>query len=210
MHTNKLQFVEALPCSVEESKKRLRAYAKERRSCNENRDIKERGLIKNFLKVFSVLEEEVVQSKGAGTRLNVLVYLSFSSEAPTDKLIEKLQSRDIRIFCPRMRNGEMTAVEYAEDFSVNRLGIREPVGEPYFGEMDIVVAPLLAVDKRGNRLGYGGGCYDRYFRNHENAKRVGYCYDFQILSSVPFTSTDERLDVIVTEQRILFPKRTNE
>lgn len=118
MITNKLRFVETESESVEESKKRLRAYMKERRGENENRDVKELLLAENL---FKVLES---QTKGAGTRRTAFVYLSFSSEAPTDKLIETLQNADWKVFCPRIENGEMLAAEYGEDCSLSDYGIR--------------------------------------------------------------------------------------
>jgi 5-formyltetrahydrofolate cyclo-ligase len=207
MNTNNLRFVETPPSSVEEEKKALRAYAKKRRACNENRDIKEEGLYKSFFKLFAALQAEITQRKGAGTRLNVFIYLSYSSEAPTDKLVEGLQSLGIRVFCPRMRERELQAVEYGEDFTLNALGIREPIGTPSEEEMDVVLLPLLAVDVDGNRLGYGGGYYDKYLRTHGEAVRVGYGYDFQVMGRVPHTDKDEKVDFIVTEKRILSPQR---
>ena len=206
MNTNKLRFVESENLSVAESKKRLRSYAKERRACNENRDVKEELINKNFFKVLEALREELQQTPHPGTRLSVFVYLSYSSETPTDKLIEGLLQTGCKVYCPRVENGELAAVEYGEDFSVNAYGIREPLGESYQGEMDIVVTPLLAADEKGNRLGYGGGYYDRYFQTHKKAKRVGYCYDFQMINSVPVTDGDEKLDILVTDKRIVFVK----
>lgn len=207
MNTNNLRFVESPSGSVEEEKKALRTYAKKRRACNENRDIKEERLFKNFFKLFAALREEILQRKGAGTRLNVFIYLSYSSEAPTDKLIEALRNLGARVFCPRISGKDLEAVEYGEDFALNTLGIREPIGEPSEEEMDVVVLPFLAVDGDGNRLGYGGGYYDRYLRNHSEATRVGYGYDFQIMGKVPHTDKDEKADFIVTEKRILSPNR---
>lgn len=207
MNTNNFAFVETPSLSVEENKKRLRDYAKKRRAQNENRDIKEERLLKNFFKLYAAVSEEILQSKGAGARLNVFTYLSHSLEAPTDKLIKGLALQGAKIYAPRIDNGEMTAVACGEDFSVNRYGIREPLGEPSQEEMQIVVIPLLAVDEHGNRLGYGGGYYDRYLQKHPQAVRVGYCYDFQIQKCVPSTEQDMRLDFIVTEKRILAPKR---
>lgn len=207
MNTNKFAFVETPSLSVEESKKRLRDYAKQRRAQNENRDIKEECLVKNFFKLYAAVGEEILQNKGAGTRLNVFTYLSYSLEAPTDKLIDGLALQGARIYAPRIGNCELQAVECGEDFSVNAYGIREPIGNPSQEEMDIAILPLLAVDERGNRLGYGGGYYDKYLKKHPQAVRIGYCYDFQIYSNVPFEEWDMRLDYIVTERRILAPKR---
>lgn len=209
MYTNNLRFVEPSFSDVAERKTALRDYVKKRRAVNENRDVKEAAAIQNFIKIFSVLEEEIQQTKGAGTRSNVFCYLSYSSEMPTDKLIETLQNRGCNLYCPKLENGEMLAVAYGEDFSLNRMGIREPIGSPATEPMDVVILPLLAADEHGNRLGYGGGYYDRFLQNQNQAKRVGLCYDFQIVREVPHTAADMPLDVCVTDRRILYPNRGN-
>ena len=107
------------------------------------------------------------------------------------------------MYAPRMENGELVAVRLGEDFTVNGFGIREPIGESFQGETDYVVLPLLAVDEKGNRLGYGGGWYDRYLHKHKTAKRIAFCYDFQLRKEIPREETDERVDLIVTELRTM-------
>ena len=196
MITSKLRFVENGEESIVERKASLRAYMKKRRADNENRDIKERLLVENTL---ALLAETV----GAGTGLKAFCYLSYSSEAPTDKLIETLEETGYEVYCPRVDGGEMYAVRKGEDFTLSPLRIREPIGEATDAETDIVITPLLAVDERGNRLGYGGGYYDRYFAKNPRAVRIGYCFDFQILPQVPFGETDEQLHYIVTDKRII-------
>ena len=200
MTNGKLRFVERQETDVWQRKKDLRSYMKRRRSDNENRDVKETLLIDNVLRL---LECDLSKTNGAGTRLNVMVYLSFSSEARTDKLIETLREKGATLYAPRVEDEEITAVAIGEDYTLSALGIREPVGEKYDGEIDVVITPLLAVDTQGNRLGYGGGYYDKFFDKYPNARRVGYCYDFQVLQNVPHTDSDKRLQYIITDKRII-------
>ena len=99
--TNKIRFVEDEESvftaeNVQERKKKLRAYMKERRGQNENRDVKEKLLIDNF---FQWLIEE---RTGACTQRKVFVYLSFSSEAPTHALIERLLNLGHTVVVPRV------------------------------------------------------------------------------------------------------------
>lgn len=84
------------------------------------------------------------------------------------------------------------------------MGIREPVGEALKGAPDYVITPLLAADEKGNRLGYGKGYYDRYLAKYPTAVRIGYAFDFQILHEVPTNERDEKLDVLVTDKRVVF------
>ena len=195
--TTKLRFVKT---DGETDKATLRRYAKDRRAQNENRDMKEALLIQNTLSLLNSLKGETV---GAGTRLNAFVYLSYSSEAPTDGLIEALIKQGFSVFCPRIVGKEMETVAFGEDFSLNERGIREPIGTATEEEMQFVITPFLAADKQGNRLGYGGGYYDRYFAKNEKAVRIGYGYDFQMIKRVPCERTDIPLDYIVTEKQIL-------
>lgn len=181
---------------VFEEKKALRAYMKKRRGENENRDVKNELLAKNVQSYLSALD-------GAGTKRKLFVYLSYSSEAGTDKLIETLLKNGHTVYCPRIENGQMEAVAYGEDFSLSNYGIREPIGCVYNGDLDIVITPLLAVDTDGNRLGYGGGYYDAFFKKHPEAERVGYCYDFQIIKQVPHNEQDVRLQKIITDKRYI-------
>ncbi len=202
MTTNKLRFVETDSPQKEEdiaeAKKRLRAYMKGRRGENENRDIKEELLLRNVLRAIAEKGLDAVKDRKA------FVYLSFSSEAPTDKLIQALLEGGWRVYCPRIENRQMLAVEYGEDFSLSSFGTREPIGEPYAGKLDLAVVPLLAVDEQGRRLGYGGGYYDRFLGEHPETLRLAYGFDFQIIRQVPTEEHDIKMDGIATDKRIVW------
>ncbi len=170
---------------------------KERRGNNENRDVKERLLVENLLSTLHTLNKDKDEK-------NVFCYLSYSSEAPTDCLIERLIEEGYSVYCPRVVGQEMETVKYGEDFAISSLRIREPIGEAFKGEMHYVIVPFLAVDRQGNRLGYGGGYYDRYFAKNPLAKRIAYGYDFQIQSQVPTEETDIKMNCIVTDKQVLF------
>ena len=185
--------------SIVDQKKALRAYMKKQRTLVDNKDAKERLMTENFL---SLLKEKKLDEAGC-----FFVYLSYSSEARTDLLIETLQSQGKKVYAPRVVGEEMELVEIGEDFALSDKGIREPIGQAYEGKIDVVVMPLLAVDKQGNRLGYGGGYYDRYLQKNKEVYTVGYAYETQVTEFVPFESTDIKISAIVTERRTIF---TNE
>ena len=200
MTTNKLQILFGGEYSDKERKKALRAHMKKRRADNANRDVKESLLVENLFGLFSQIFGE---TQGAGMQRNVFVYMSFSSEAPTDTLIETFKERGYFVLCPKVEEQEMLPVAHEEDFTLSRLGIREPVGQAWQGNIDVIIAPLLAVDAQGYRLGYGGGYYDRFFQKYPNAIKIGYAFDFQVLDSVPSEAHDIPLDYTVTDRRIL-------
>ena len=75
-------------------------------------------------------------------------------------------------------------------------------GVPRGGEdaaCDVCVTPLLAVDERGVRLGYGGGYYDAYFARRPQTVRVGYCFEVQRTRLLPKEAWDKPLHAVVTE-----------
>ena len=71
---------------------------------------------------------------------------------------------------------------------------------------DILFVPLVAFDKELNRLGYGGGFYDRYIQKISKIKKivkVGLAFSFQKLKTIPSDKHDKKLDIIITEKDIV-------
>ena len=68
---------------------------------------------------------------------------------------------------------------------------------------DLALLPGVAFDLAGGRLGYGGGYYDRFLEKALNCPRVGLCFEFQLVSSLPLAPWDQRVNYICTEERIL-------
>ena len=184
--------------SLAEQKAELRAYMKKQRTLVDNRDVKEVLMIDNF---FTALKE--VGKEDAAT---FFVYMSYSSEARTDGLIAALKERGKAVYAPRVEGEEMVAVLLDDDLALSSMGIREPIGQPFEDAVDVVVLPLLAVDEQGNRLGYGGGYYDRYLQKYSGAYTIGFAYDNQVVNSVPCESTDVKISAIVTDQRVIYTK----
>ena len=88
---------------------------------------------------------------------------------------------------------------------INKYGIPEPytTNRVY---PDILFVPLVAFDKELNRLGYGGGFYDRYIQKISKVKnivKVGLAFSFQKLKTIPTNKHDKKLDIIITEKNIL-------
>ena len=92
-------------------------------------------------------------------------------------------------------------------FSTGVSGLRNPIaGVPVpFGDIDLVVTPALGFDKKGNRLGRGSSYYDRFFANAElKASRCGFAFAEQLVESIPTTEHDEPVDILVTDEGIIY------
>ena len=89
-----------------------------------------------------------------------------------------------------------------DPLSINKYGIPEPISNK-IKYPDILLVPLVAFDKNFNRIGYGGGFYDRYIQKIKKKKKIitiGLAYSFQKVKKIPINKYDIKLDFIITEK----------
>ena len=89
-----------------------------------------------------------------------------------------------------------------DPLSVNKYGIPEPISKKKVYP-NILLVPLVAFDKSNNRIGYGGGFYDRYINKIKKNKKIitiGLAFSFQKVNNIPINEYDIKLDFIVTEK----------
>ena len=76
-------------------------------------------------------------------------------------------------------------------------------------ELGLIIAPGLAFDKRGYRIGYGKGFYDRFlFGLSQKVPAVGLAFDFQVVPTLPVSPGDFPLDLIITDERMIWREKT--
>ena len=131
-----------------------------------------------------------------------LIYNSFGSEASTQGIISALLREGKQVFLPRVEGDKMVAVPYGE-LKRGAYGIMEPQGQPYSGAIGVTAVPLLAVNGRGFRLGYGGGYYDRFLKDNGTLK-VGLGFAFQLTDEFEEDGWDEPLDSFICERGIYY------
>ena len=138
----------------------------------------------------------------------VMVFSSFGSEVETGPIIERLAAEGVLVALPRVEGHRIVAVAYSPGDPLSRasFGAMEPTGSRVIGpkEIDVVVTPGLAFDRRGYRVGYGGGFYDGFLRRtRRDALRVGICFAPQVVDEVPSGGTDRPVRVIVTDEEVI-------
>jgi 5-formyltetrahydrofolate cyclo-ligase len=138
----------------------------------------------------------------------MLAFASFGSEIPTAGILAGLRAAGKRMLLPFLVDGEMEAalVEPDEAMAPSSYGALEPAVRRAVDPsvVDAVVAPGLAFDRAGRRLGYGGGYFDRYLRRiPEAAARIGIGFAVQLVDEVPVAVGDELLDLVVTEAGVV-------
>lgn len=126
------------------------------------------------------------------------------------KLLSKQQFEAIQWSAPKVESETTMRFYSLDELEIGAFGILEPKGLKS-GQKEVVpsliVVPLVAFCD-GYRKGYGKGYYDRYLQKHPNCLRIGVAFDKQEASFVP-EAWDQRLDVIITETRVLHYPRNS-
>lgn len=140
----------------------------------------------------------------------IFIYVNMESEINTVDIINKLLDMGKRVAVPKVlsKNKEMVALEIKSLSDLNEsgaFGILEPdMSKKDVGnEVDLIILPGLAFDRRGFRVGYGGGFYDKFLEKYDKVQRISLCYNFQIIENIPEEDFDEAIDVIITEDKIM-------
>ncbi|MEA2054357.1 MAG: 5-formyltetrahydrofolate cyclo-ligase [Candidatus Thermoplasmatota archaeon] len=143
----------------------------------------------------------------------VLPYISFGTEVNTHGLIRSLIGNK-KVLVPVVTDRKKREIILSElrdwkELSSGAYGILEPrkgyARERGANEVDISIIPGIAFDTDGNRIGYGGGYYDKLLKRVAGIK-VGIAYDFQVLERIPNEGHDVRVDKVVTEKMIIDTK----
>lgn len=130
---------------------------------------------------------------------SVLLYWSLPDELPTHSFIVKW-CKQKQMLLPMVKGDKMLIKPFTSTDELRRsdMGIWEPeTQKEYMKQIDLVIAPGIAFDKKKNRLGRGKGYYDKYF-NGKKVTKIGICYDFQLLENIPVEPFDVKMDMIIT------------
>jgi 5-formyltetrahydrofolate cyclo-ligase len=160
----------------------------------------------------SVAERALALTRELARRTDevVSVYWPIRSELNTRPFIEALAAAGIATVLPVMtavrRPLIFRAFAPGDELVKGPFGLSEPSEDKPAGEPDIVFAPLAAFDRKGGRLGYGGGIYDATLSELRARKRVvaiGVAYACQEAEAVPAEPHDQRLDFLLTERELI-------
>ncbi|MDF1736875.1 MAG: 5-formyltetrahydrofolate cyclo-ligase [Minwuia sp.] len=174
-----------------------------------------RRILKQRRQAHAVWRTRGVLSNAMGLRSDwrgcrVGLFAGFGTEVDPDWLMRALTRRGAIVGLPVVVAPRMPLVfrrfQPGIRFAISGFGIREPGPRVPTMRPDIVLMPLVGVDRRGMRLGYGGGFYDRTIRDWRNRGHrpllVGMAYETQYVPMVPTGSHDQVLDMLVTETAI--------
>jgi len=140
------------------------------------------------------------------------IYLQNDNELDTSVLIEHFFQSNTQVYLPKVYEDGSNQLQFLHYYphskmQKNRFGIPEPITDDEIDlqNVDLLLMPLTAFDLSGNRIGMGGGYYDRALSKLTNKKPllVGIAYDFQQVEECPIESFDQPLQMILTPTRTI-------
>ncbi len=150
-------------------------------------------------KILNILRKNKTTNKIVGG------YYPYNYEVDAINILKNLEKQNYQISLPKIKkNSQMDFFFWSikDPLEVNKYGIPEPISSKIVYPSFLLV-PLVAFDKNLNRVGYGGGFYDRYIKKIKKTKKIitiGLAYSFQKVNEVPINKYDSKLDFIVTNK----------
>lgn len=151
--------------------------------------------------------EKVLASEMYKNSDTIYTYVAYKREVETKGLIQQAWKDGKKVAVPRVEGKVMNFyyITSLDELENSDMGIPEPQPiHPADDEYALMVMPGVAFDKTMNRIGYGGGFYDRYLEAHPDLKRLAIAFEFQFVDGpLPTEPTDICPEVIITEASIL-------
>ena len=157
----------------------------------------------------------VADLAGYRSARHIAAYTAVEGEMDPEPLMQQAHREGKQLYLPRLAAGRMRTLRFIRwtpgmRMQPNRIGILEPAddqdGEIPPEKLDLVLTPLVAFDRRGQRLGTGGGYYDRTFAFLKSGATrpllLGLAYEFQLLEHIEPRSWDVPLNGVVTDQHV--------
>ena len=132
-------------------------------------------------------------------------YYPHNYEIDSIKILKKFEEENCVLSLPKIKkNFQMNFYQWSlkDPLTINKFGIPEPITNKIVYP-NILLVPMVAFDKNFNRIGYGGGFYDRYIKRISKIKKIytiGLAYNFQKVKKIPTNKYDIKLDFIITEK----------
>lgn len=135
----------------------------------------------------------------------IAFYYGIAPEVETKPFLKKVL-KNKKLYLPRVGPKRSLALaqvrSLSEDLKRGAYNIMEPKAfcrKRPAARMDLIIVPGVAFDKRGGRLGRGGGYYDRLLRKAEKVVKIGLCFREQMMKKVPMDARDVRVDRVITD-----------
>ncbi|MCW9706798.1 5-formyltetrahydrofolate cyclo-ligase [Fodinibius salsisoli] len=187
--------------SKEEIRKQLRA---------KRNQIPETDFIRKSQLIIKLLQQQ--EEYLAAEKIHCYVSMNGRREVNTHPLIKEMIANNKQVVVPvtnfQEQSLEHCKLESFDDLELNKWGVLEPrEGEQYnLAALDLIIVPMVGGDEHAQRIGYGGGFYDRFLQDLK-CPTIGLCFEQNMVSELPTESFDIPLDKIITESRIIISQQ---
>ena len=132
---------------------------------------------------------------------NVFLYHALPDEVDTAILIDTAMKEGKAVLLPVIDGDDLRLKIHTGATQTGSYSIQEPVGDEFtcYKEISLAIVPGMAFDKSGNRLGRGRGFYDRTLPKLTEAYKIGLCFPFQFLESIPCEAYDIKMDAVLCD-----------
>lgn len=138
---------------------------------------------------------------------HLCIYMPINQEVDVTYLAEDAWEQGKKVWLPVTQGKEMKFVRYKKDMVLNigNYGIMEPDSDEVLesGGNTLIVMPGAVFSEKGDRIGYGGGYYDRYLAEYPQCRTCAAAYDFQIVAELPAEEHDIRPEFVITEEKVI-------
>ena len=175
-------------------------------------------MLKNHIRKKIIKLREVKNKKNLQVKINLISkilksknkilggYFPVNCEADTFQLMRVLKQKKFKLSLPVVSSKfdmNFYLWNFNDPLNVNKYGIPEPQLKKKVIP-DVLLVPMVAYDHKLNRLGYGGGYYDRFLKKYEkkNIIKIGLAISCQEVKRLPTNSFDKKMDFILTEKKL--------
>ena len=174
------------------NKKELRAQIRAQKRAMTEEEIQQRS---------SALAKLFLESDAYRQAKTIYGYLPYNQEVRTTPMLEQALKDGKRVAVPKCYGDEMKFI-YMDDLSLVEKGyanIPEPIADGPIGDdpTALVLMPGLAFDRKGHRIGYGGGFYDKFLAAEPNHPTLALCYEFQMMDHLETEEFDIPVDCVL-------------
>ncbi len=152
--------------------------------------------------------EKICNTNSYKNSKNICLYFSVNNEVNLKYIIPEAEASEKKIYFPKVTGKTMDFYLYDKSagFSKGSFGIMEPVSDIRLipDDKTLIIMPGAVFSKERDRIGYGGGYYDRYLSCFPVCKTIAACYDFQIVDKLASEPHDIKPEIIISEKQSVF------
>lgn len=164
----------------------------------------------NRLSISAVIADKFLSTDFYKDSRVIWAYWPFGSEINTAPIVHRALSENKKVILPKVEKQKLLLYEI-DDPQVQLVpgtyGIMEPVIKgchpARIKDIDLIMVPGIVFDRKCNRLGYGGGYYDRMLPSLDKAVKIALCFGLQLVDFIPVEKHDIKVDIIITEFEVI-------